>query len=375
MESAKKRGLIFSIAYDPFWGGAEVAVREIAKRTGGIEFDMVTLRLDPKSAGYEKIGGIRVHRIAGSKNLFPIRAFLFASKLHKEKPYDFAWSIMANYAGFAALFFKLRFPKVKFLLTLQEGDPIPHIMKRVRFVYPLWRKIFEKADGIQAISNYLADFARTMNPNAQVAVVPNGVDIPLFEKNDPDAVAKAKTRLGKKDGDTFLVTTSRLTHKNGLDTVIGSLPLLSANISFAILGTGELESGLRSLARQLGVSERVYFVGFVRYEDIPAYLRASDIFIRPSRSEGFGNSFVEAMAAGLPVIATPVGGIVDFLADKKTGVFCQPDDPKSVAEAVTLLSDNPNLRADIVKNGMEMVRSRYGWNTVSMAMEGVFKAL
>jgi glycosyltransferase involved in cell wall biosynthesis len=374
-ERNKKRGLIFSIAYDPFWGGAEVAVREIAKRTEEAEFDMITLRLDGNSPAYEEIGGIRVHRIGGSKNLFPINAFRFAAKLHKEKPYDFTWSIMANYAGFAALFFKLRFPKVKFLLTLQEGDPIPHIQRRVRLVYPLFRKIFEKADSIQAISNYLADFALSMNPRAKVAVVPNGVDIAAFEKKDSVAIGKVKADLQKKEGDAFLVTASRLTHKNGLDTVIGSLPLLPANISFVILGVGELEAELKALAKRLGVESRVKLVGFVKYEEIPAYLHASDIFIRPSRSEGFGNSFVEAMAAGLPVIATPVGGIVDFLEDKKTGVFCQPDDPASVAKAVELILGDSALREDSMKNAREMVRSRYGWDRVAQAMEGVFKAL
>jgi glycosyltransferase involved in cell wall biosynthesis len=282
---------------------------------------------------------------------------------------------MANYAGFAALFFKLRFPKVKFLLTLQEGDPIPHIKRRVRLVYPLFRKIFEKADSIQAISNYLADFALSMNPRAKVAVVPNGVDIAAFEKKDSVAIGKVKADLQKKEGDAFLVTASRLTHKNGLDTVIGSLPLLPANISFVILGVGELEAELKALAKRLGVESRVKLVGFVKYEEIPAYLHASDIFIRPSRSEGFGNSFVEAMAAGLPVIATPVGGIVDFLEDKKTGVFCQPDDPASVAKAVELILGDSALREDSMKNAREMVRSRYGWDRVAQAMEGVFKAL
>src|SRR3989344_6375782 len=103
-----KRVLIFSIAYEPFVGGAEVAVKEITKRIPDIEFDMVTLNLNGKKKSFEKIGNINVYRLNSSKSLFPVKAFLFASKLHKKKPYDIVWSIMANYTVFASLFFKWR---------------------------------------------------------------------------------------------------------------------------------------------------------------------------------------------------------------------------------------------------------------------------
>ena len=100
--------------------------------------------------------------------------------------------------------------------------------------------------------------------------------------------------------------------KNGVGDVIKALPKLSENIKFVILGEGELKQKLIKLAKDLGVSDRVIFKGFVSHEKIPKYLKACDIFIRPSLSEGMGNSFIEAMACRIPVIATPVGGIVDF---------------------------------------------------------------
>ena len=108
------------------------------------------------------------------------------------------------------------------------------------------------------------------------------------------------------------------------------------------------------------------------HPEIPDYLSVCDVFIRPSRSEGFGNSFIEAMAAKIPVIATPVGGIVDFLDDNETGIFCAPNNPQSIARSVKLIMENKDLVDKIVSNSYKMVTQRYSWDHVSEKMKGVF---
>ena len=114
------------MAYIPFVSGAELAVKEITSRINDLEFDLVTLRFDKKLPKFEKVGNVNIYRINSSKSLFPFRAFFKAKKLHKKNSYGVIWSIMANRAGFAALFFKLWNPKVKYLLTLQEGDALDY---------------------------------------------------------------------------------------------------------------------------------------------------------------------------------------------------------------------------------------------------------
>jgi glycosyltransferase involved in cell wall biosynthesis len=99
------------------------------------------------------------------------------------------------------------------------------------------------------------------------------------------------------------------------------------------------------------------------------YLHASDIFIRPSLSEGFGNSFIEAMASRVPVIATPVGGIIDFLKDGETGLFCEVKNPKSIAQKVEKLIKDKESREYIVRNAYEMVKNKYDWNIIANDMK------
>src|SRR3989344_9096540 len=107
---SSKKILIFSIAYIPFVGGAELAVKEITDRVNDLEFDMITLRFNKNWPKFEKIGNINVYRISSPKLFFPFAAFLKAIRLNMKRRYCLVWSIMANRAGYAALFFKFTHP-------------------------------------------------------------------------------------------------------------------------------------------------------------------------------------------------------------------------------------------------------------------------
>ncbi len=377
-----KRVLIFSIAYHPLIGGAEIAVKEITDRMPEYEFDMVTMRFDKSHAAKEKIGNVTVHRIDTSKLLFPIEASLYGKALHKKNSYSIVWSIMAAYAGLAAMFFKLSNPRVKYVLTLQEGDPLDYMKKRARFISPLFNKIFRNADMVQAISNYLGDYARAMGYKGEIAVIPNGVDSNQFSNKNPVTEARLRESLGLKTSDMAVITTSRLVKKNAVDDLIKALSMLPENYKLLILGTGPDRKILESLAKTLGVDHRVKFVGHVQYDEIPSYLHISNVFVRASLSEGFGNSFIEAMAAGVPVVATPVGGIVDFLFDPAsstselpTGLFAKVRNPESIKAQIMRLEGDDHLKVSIIENAKKMVADKYEWDFIAEEMKNkIFKA-
>lgn len=372
----KKKVLIYSIAYYPLVGGAEVAVKEITDRMPEIEWHMVTKLFDKTHPRYEIVGNIHVHRVRTPKELFPFVGFWKGAQLHKQKHFDIVWAVM-TYAGFAGLFLKLRFSRIQFFLNLQEGTPFADIKRKAFLVYPLFKLMFKKADKIQALSQFLAREAYQIGATKKVEVVPNGVDLALFATEPSrDQVLSLAQKLEKKEGDVFVVTTSRLTEKNGIDDVIKALQFLPSEVKFLIAGVGEDEHMLRALAERIGVRDRVWFLGLFGHQDLPTLLRVSDIFIRASRSEGFGISFIEAMAAGLPVIATPVGGIPDFIDDRQTGLFTCADNPKDIAEKIQELCDHPELRDHIALEGQKRVFARYGWDqVVSLMKEKVFEPL
>jgi glycosyltransferase involved in cell wall biosynthesis len=258
------------------------------------------------------------------------------------------------------------------VLTIQEGDPPEHIERQMRIFGPLFPAGFTRADAVQTISNFLGAWAKRMGAR-NVVVVPNGVDFVRFMKViSPSRRAELRMRMRAKEDETLLITTSRLVPKNGIDTVIEALTLLPERVRFAVLGGGPEEHRLRTLVLDRGLDGRVTFLGEVPQEDLPDHLVSADIFIRASRSEGMGNSFIEAMAAGLPTVGTDAGGIPDFLTEGKTGFVCEPNNPQSVADAVRRVLENPTATQQIVTRAQELVRNQYDWGVVTKAMQKLF---
>ncbi len=383
-----KRILIFSTAYFPFSAGAEVAIKEITDRLGReFECDLITAKMDKKLPAVEQLGKILVYRVGVGKPfwdklLLPFAGALQGWKLCRAHHFFCMWGVMVTYGSGAAYILNIarqlsRKMKIPIVLTLQEGDSEAHLRYRWGGLIGLsWWLALQRTDFLTGLSNFLLHRAENMGYDGPRALVPNGVDTKIFTKVFPETQKGImRNILGKKTGGVFLVTTSRLTHKNAVDDIISALALLPEHVSLLVIGRGEEGQKLQEQVVKLGLSSRVKFIGFLAYADIPKYFSVCDIFVRPSRSEGFGNSFIEAMAAGLPVIATPVGGIVDFIDDKETGVFCAPDNPKSIALAVELLLEDRGLVAKITAQAKLRVVEKYSWNCVARQMKDVFDRL
>jgi glycosyltransferase involved in cell wall biosynthesis len=285
--------------------------------------------------------------------------------------------MMAHACGVPGALFTLLYKDVPLILTLQEGDPPEYIERTMRPLWPLFKRAFTHARTIQVISTFLGDWARRMGCTTNPIRIPNGVHVAHFMKRASDEeLSEIQHRLGKKRGDVLLITTSRLVRKNGIDTVIQALALLPHHVHFIIFGNGPDAESLRALAQSLGVADRTHFMGTISHRDMPPYIQACDIFIRPSRSEGMGNSFVEAMAAGVPVIATQAGGIADFLFDAKrnpeqkpTGWAVDIDAPEQIRDAVLEICVHKDVVREVTEHARASVEHAYDWNTVAASMK------
>lgn len=369
----QKRALIFSTAYFPLVGGAEVAMKEVTDRLPDWQFDLCCAKIKPGLSRTERIGNVTVHRCGFGhpidKYLLPITGVWRALSVGGIGYQGPIWSLMASYGGFAALAYTWVKPSACMLLTLQEGDPLEHYAKRTGALTFLHQQIFTRANSVQSISKFLAAWATKMGYKGTPEVVPNGVDIERFTKRiSAEERARLRKEFGFSEADIVIVTASRLTLKNGVDDMIRSLTFLPTNFKVLIAGEGEDRDKLTALIDSKGVKDRVVFLGTRGHAELPGILQSADIFCRPSLSEGLGNAFLEAMACGLPIIGTPVGGIPDFLVDGETGVFCQPRDPESLAKAATRIQSEAGLREKLVRQGEALVREGYGWDNIAKRM-------
>ncbi|PIS04800.1 MAG: hypothetical protein COT81_04605 [Candidatus Buchananbacteria bacterium CG10_big_fil_rev_8_21_14_0_10_42_9] len=362
MPVTRRNILIFSLTFYPYVGGAEVAIKEITDRLPHYNWTMITARLDKKNPAEEQMGNIKVIRVGWGgkldKYLFPWLAVKKAKTLHAKKNFKVAWGMMAFWAGWAALKFKEMFPEVKYVLTLQSGDSDEFIRRRTWFWAKRYAQIYQKPDYITAISNYLIERAKKFGYAGDITRIPNGVDLKLF---------MCRPGVPHKDK-AVIVTTSRLVEKNGIEDLIKSSEYLQIPHEIRIIGAGKLENSLKAMA-----GEHVKFLGNLNHDEIVDNLCEADVFARPSLSEGLGNAFLEAMAVGVPVVGTKVGGIPDFLEDRKTGLFCEVSNPQSIAEKIEELLNDKALRGTIVKSARELIEKYYGWDQISQSMDKVFQ--
>src|SRR3989338_1078648 len=375
---------VFSTAYFPFIGGAEIAVEEVSRRLKDrFDFTIVTARMRrglPKREVRAEGTVIRLgFGINFDKWLLPLFALwrlkigncpsVLSSGSKEKFENSILWGMDLSQGSIAAALLKLFFPRIPFVCTLQYGYGDERIERgRGGMIRRGLSLILSRADHVTAISSYLLGVGERYGYQGARTRIPNGVDSVRFRR--PAGLSPA--------GEKIIVTTSRLVPKNGIDILIQAIAEVKKtipDIQCHIIGGGPELNKLKILSEKLKVAECVKFFGSIPYEEIPRYLWQSSVFARPSRSEGMGNSFVEALAAGLPVVGTPVGGITDIIEDGKTGLFSKPEDPYDLAVKIALLLRNPRLRDSIATEGQKMGENRFGWERISSLYAGIFSSL
>jgi L-malate glycosyltransferase len=199
------------------------------------------------------------------------------------------------------------------------------------------RYTYAAAHRVVANSEAAADRLRLEGiPSSKIRVIPNGVDLAAF----PPRVYSDRPRR--------IAVVACLREEKRVDVLLDAVPAILArhpDAELVVAGDGERRADLEAQARRLGLLDRCRFLG--HRDDVPAVLAAADVFVLPSRSEASPNSVIEAMAAGLPVVATSVGGIPELVTDGRTGRLVPPGDPSALAQALVDLLDHPGHAAEL----------------------------
>ncbi|MEJ2629716.1 MAG: glycosyltransferase family 4 protein [Acidihalobacter sp.] len=230
------------------------------------------------------------------------------------------------------------------------------------------RTFLRAADRVVAVSRFTADVVRTfVDDAARIAIIGNGVDFRRFSMADP---SDTRHRLGWDDCFVF-VSVCRLVPKKGLDQALRAFArLLSVHpeARYLLVGGGEDEARLRAIAAEESLGRNVEFAGLVSAEQLPGCYRAGDVFVMPNRrmengdTEGFGLVFLEANAAGLPVIAGKDGGSVDAVTDGDNGLVVDGASVEQIHVAMHRLVLDARLRHRLAENGRRRAQEN-DWST------------
>jgi glycosyltransferase involved in cell wall biosynthesis len=211
---------------------------------------------------------------------------------------------------------------------------------------------------------------------AKLIEMPNGVDPKLFSPG-PDA-SGLRQRLGIRPDallTAFVATLDRAHHFKRLDLAIDALAGLDDDrVHLVVAGGGELLDGFRARARTAGVGDRVHFLGPVPHADLPDVLRAADLFLLTTEPpESFGIVVIEAMASGLPAIATDYPGVRAVVDEGVTGTLVPADDPRAIARALDELAGaGPERRAEMGERGRAKAVREWSWPTLVDRMDGAY---
>lgn len=377
MVKVKPLVIAFITSYFPYIGGAEISLRQIAQQlSDDFDFLILTARYHAKNSAhaYEKEGEIWRLGIACplDKWLLPLAVPAIRRRIAAERREGRSlvlWGLDISQASLAATVTRWSDALLPFVLTIQYGEPPQRLAQGRRgMIRRSFKFMLANADHVTAISTPLIETARLYGHDGPMSYIPNGVDLDLFK---PGGRRKSKVS-------PIVVSVSRLVPKNGIDTLLRAMALLVdrfSRIECRIVGSGLDLGALQELVVRLNLGAHVRFLGELPHHAVVQHLQESDVFVRPSRSEGMGNAFAEAMAMGLPVIGTRVGGIVDLIDDGQTGLFVSANQPADVAEKISSVLVDRALAARLAKQGQAFVREHYDMRESARLYAGVFRGL
>ncbi len=345
--------LFLNYEYPPLGGGAGNAtaylLREYAKMPD-LRVHLVTSAVGSEYS-CETIGeNVHIHRLPigkdpdnlhyqSRKNLlaYAWKGYLFSRRLIRaEGGFDLIHAFFTVPCGFMAMVLRIEY-RLPYVVSLRGAD-VPGYSERFSTMYaalrPIVRCVWNNAARVVSNSVGLRDLALRTDPNRQIPVIPNGVDTDEFRP----------TQTRPQTETVRVLAVSRLTPRKGIRFLIRSLVSLPAFVRLVVVGGGGERANLESIAVESGVVDRVEFRGLVSHESLPDIYRGCDIFCLPSLNEGMSNTVLEAIASGLPIVATVTGGTEELVTDGENGFFVEKESPEDLADKLGTLIADPALR-------------------------------
>lgn len=372
------RILFFNYEFPPLGGGGANAnaylFREFANEPS-LTIDCITSAWGEADETVPLAPNITLHRLAVGKRArhfwtqrevltYLARAHVKAGELLQCRDYDLCHAFFGFPSGLPAWLRRQRLP---YLISLRGSD-VPGFNPRFTLQYvllkPLFRLIWRRARFLVANSVGLRALAQSFAPELPMEVIPNGIDIDEFS---PVAASTAAP--------TRLLCVSRLVTRKGVQHLIDALPAVLAAVpeaTLTLIGEGDLTESLKQRCVELKIDDRVRFAGYVPHDELPAYYRRADLFVLPSFYEGMSNTMLEAMASGLPILATGEGGREELLRDNALSVPFGA--PVLLAEGIVELLRDPSRLAAMGRRSRE-IAGEFSWTAAAGRYLELYRAM
>ena len=358
-------------------GGAETVAISLAKVLAQKGHEIFIFTSSANSSNeVEEYNGLAIYRYGTNFKFASSRFSLGLLKNPRRYPTDLvhvhASVPMGDLAGF--LYAKKKQKPLIVTLHLDLGSYKGFAIKLGYSLYcMLIGKLLSWANVIISPSRYYISEIRALDKyKDKVIVIPNGIDVGDF--NAAYSREDSKRELGFSPSDRLLLYVGNFEPRKGLDILIKAMPRIlkeAQNTNLVLVGDGIMRDKLEALAKKLGVAEHVKFTGFVNKSEKIRYYKSADIFILPSLYEIFGIVNLEAMACGIPVVASKVGGIPEVVKDGKNGLLIPPGNSEALADALIYLLENEDVREKMGKSGRKKVEG-YSWERIAEETEKVY---
>jgi len=378
------RVLFLTESFHPVLGGGEAHIRELGRRLvrSGITATVVTRRGEEAWPVREELDGIRVVRVpptgpGRSGKYLMVPAALRALR-RERSAYDVVVVRGTRVLGLPGLLAARALGKGVVLQPELNGEMSGEaytwgkawsegaLGRALRLATAGRNHWLRDADAFVAMSHLIrAEMLAAGVPEERVFLIPHGVDLQRFAPASPGERAALRARLGWPAEALVVTYTGRLLRGKGLDVVVDAFTRLAPDAPAArlvLVGSGQgqalsVEEELVARVEAAGLRNRVTFTG--RVTAVEDYLRASDVFVFPSRFEALGISLVEAAACGLPAVASRTGGIVDVVLEGATGHLVSPGDASALAEALRALLGDARMREEMGRRARARAERRF----------------
>jgi glycosyltransferase involved in cell wall biosynthesis len=370
------RLLFLNYECPPAGGGAGFATLALARQMAGRghEVDVLTARASDAPA-LETVDGVLLRRVRSYRRgihhvgMGGVASYLASAAavlpgLARSQNYDAYHYYFGAPTGLLSLVPGAH-RRRPYVLSLRGSDVPgyePKLDRWHRLLSPITRRVWRNAAAVVANSAGLRDIALRSSPGRAIEVIRNGV------------TASANTQSARGEG-LRLMTTSRLIERKRVDTLLHAIALLpNLPIHLEIAGDGPCLPALKRLTTSLGIERNVTFHGFMNQTQLAGLRAQTNVFVLASSSESCSMAVLEAIGAGLPVVASRVGGTPELVRQEENGLLFEAGDAAGLAAALDRIHGSPGLHEKLAAGSARLARQEFSWESTAVRYEALFAA-